>query len=80
MAKYCFLPLYFIVLDFVCLNIAFWGVVVVAISATILVAVWSKSDAKKDVAVSKKQMKPRLSSCRVFHRRVCVKSDNLSGR
>ena len=80
MAKYCFLPTYFIALDFVCLNIALWGALVVATSAAILIAVWSKSDMEKDVAISRKLMQPRLLSSECFTKRIFVKRDNLSGR
>jgi hypothetical protein len=67
MAKHCFFPTYFVVLDLICLNITLWGALVVVTSAVILITVWSKSDMKKDVATSRKLMKPRLLTFRVLH-------------
>ncbi|HME46423.1 MAG TPA: hypothetical protein VKF36_25290 [Syntrophorhabdales bacterium] len=55
MAKHCFFPTYFVVLDLICLNITLWGALVVVTSAAILITVWSKSDMKKDVATSRKR-------------------------
>jgi hypothetical protein len=49
MSEHCLLGAYFIVLDHICLNIRLWGFMVVAISAAIIVTVWSGSDMKKDV-------------------------------
>jgi len=46
MAKYYVLPTYFVVLDLICLNIALWGVLVIATSTAILITVWGKSEAK----------------------------------
>ncbi len=46
MLKSYLLTLYFIALDYICLNIWMWSALVAVLSAAILMVAWSKSDGR----------------------------------